>query len=183
MAWIVQGLGNRMAQEELSGTAEHLAPILYEELRKTARQQRRKLPCGETLLTTALIHEAYLRLANHKVYPTYGDFLRVAAVTFRRILVDRVRAQMADKRGGGLGTFQIDEEMDFEVENPKEVLQVHDALQSLSELNPRLAQVVECKFFAGLNESETAEALGVSQRTVQRDWVLARSWLRKEMTA
>jgi len=171
-----------MAQETISGTAEDLAPLLYKELRMMARRQRRKLPCGETLLTTALIHEAYLRLANTKVYPTYGDFLRVAAVTFRRILVDRVRTQMADKRGNGRPKFEFDETTDFEVANPKEVLQVHEALESLSEMNPRLAQVVECKFFAGFNEAETAEALGVSERTVQRDWLLARTWLRKEIS-
>lgn len=169
--------------DEIGGSVEVLTPLLYQELRGIARRERRKLPGGETLLTTALIHEAYLRLAGNPMFPTRGDFLRISAVTIRRILVDRVRSQMADKRGGGQGTAELDEAAEFEVENPQAILQVHDALQALAELNPRLAQVVECKFFAGFNEAETAEALGSSERTVQRDWALARAWLKKEIAA
>ncbi len=165
------------------GPIELLMPLLYRELRAIARREHRKLPGGETLLTTALIHEAYLRLARNPMFATRGDFLRVAAVTIRRILVDRVRAQLAVKRGSGEQALELDEAADFEVENPKEILQIHDALQALAELNPRLAEVVECKFFAGYSETETAEALGVSERTVQREWALARAWLKREMTA
>jgi RNA polymerase sigma factor (TIGR02999 family) len=170
-----------MVDEDAGGTAGALMPLLYQELRSIARRERRKLPGGETLLTTALIHEAYLRLADNPMFPTRGDFLRVSAVTIRRILVDRVRAQMACKRGSGQHPLELDDAMDFEVDNPREVLQVHEALGVLAELNPRLAQVVECKFFAGFNEAETAEALGISERTVQREWALARAWLRKEI--
>jgi RNA polymerase sigma factor (TIGR02999 family) len=172
-----------MTDEQAGGTVEALLPLFYHELRSIARRERRRLPCGDTLLTTALIHEAYLRLANNPLFPTRGDFLRISAVTMRRILVDRVRAQMADKRGSGLRTLELDEAADFEIENPQVVLQVHEALESLAEVNPRLAQVVECKFFAGFNEVETAEALGISERTVQREWALARAWLKKEIAA
>jgi RNA polymerase sigma factor (TIGR02999 family) len=179
--WLGSGGSGAVADEQIGGTVEALLPLFYQELRGIARRERRRLPCGDTLLTTALIHEAYLRLANNPMFPTRGDFLRIAAVTIRRILVDQVRMQMAGKRGGGQRTLELDEADDFEVENPQAVLQVHDALETLSELNPRLAQVVECKFFAGFNEAETAEALGVSERTVQREWALARAWLKKEI--
>ena len=165
------------------GTVEMLLPVLYQELRAIARRERRGFSGGETLLTTALIHEAYLRLASSNAFASRGDFLRAAAVTIRRIIVDRIRAQMAQKRGGGEKSVELEDAAEFEVENPKAVLQVHDALSALADLNPRLAEVVECKFFAGFSEAETAEALGVSERTVQREWALARAWLRKELAA
>lgn len=165
------------------GPVETLLPLFYRELRAIASRERRHLSGGETLLTTALIHEAYLRLAQNPMFSTRGDFLRVAAVTIRRILVDRVRTQMAQKRGSGERAVELEEALDFEVENPREVLQVHDALQSLAQLNPRLSEIVQCRFFAGFSEAETAEALGVSERTVQREWALARAWLKRELGA
>jgi RNA polymerase sigma factor (TIGR02999 family) len=175
--------GGGSALEAPGGTVEVLLPLLYQELRSIARRERRRVPSGETLLTTALVNEAYLRLANNPLFPTRGDFLRIAAVTIRRILVDKVRSQLALKRGSGQAEVELEEALDFEVENPEGVLRVHDALESLSGLNLRLAQVVECKFFGGYSEIETAEALGVSERTVRREWALARAWLKKEMAA
>jgi RNA polymerase sigma factor (TIGR02999 family) len=170
-----------MAEDQTGGTVEALMPLLYQELRSIARRERYKLSGGETLLTTALIHEAYLKLANNPLFSSRSDFLSITAVTIRHILIDRVRARTTAKRGNGKQPLELDEAADFEVENPKEVLQVHEALQSLSEVNPRLAKVVECKFFAGFNEAETAEALGISERTVQREWALARAWLKREI--
>jgi RNA polymerase sigma factor (TIGR02999 family) len=158
-------------------------PVVYEELKRLARRERFRLSGGDTLTTTALIHEAYLRLARSPRFASRGDFLRVAAVAMRRILVDRVRAQFAQKRGGGARRVEVDEVADLRVEDGERVLAVHEALQRLGDLNPRLAGLVECRFFAGYSEPETAEALGVSERTVQRDWTLARAWLRKELAS
>jgi RNA polymerase sigma factor (TIGR02999 family) len=163
------------------GRVEDLLPAVYEELRRVARRERFRLSGGDTLTTTALIHEAYLRLARSQRFASRADFLRLAAVAMRRILVDRVRTQLALKRGGGRRRVELEDVADFLVTDGERVLAVHEALQRLSALNPRLAGLVECRFFAGYSEPETAEALGVSERTVQRDWTLARAWLRKEL--
>jgi len=162
---------------------EDVIPHVYEELRRLARRERFRLSGGDTLTTTALIHEAYLRLARSPGFPSRGDFLRVAAVAMRRILVDRVRAQLAAKRGGGARHVDVEAVADFLVGDGERVLAVHEALDRLAGLNPRLAELVECRFFAGYSEPETALALGVSERTVQRDWTLARAWLRKELAS
>jgi RNA polymerase sigma factor (TIGR02999 family) len=159
---------------------EELVPVVYEELRRLARRERFRLSGGYTLTTTALIHEAYIRLSRSG-FATHGDFLRVAAVAMRRILVDRVRSQLAAKRGGGARRVEVEDIADFQVEDGDRVLAVHEALQRLFAQSPRLAGVVECRFFAGYSETEAALALGVSERTIQRDWTLARAWLRKEL--
>ena len=164
-----------------STTTDGLVPLVYQELRAIARRERLRLAGGETLGTTALLHEAYVRLADAHGFQSRGHFLATAAVAMRRILIDRVRAQLAAKRGGGAEKTTLDEIPDFVVEDEATVLGVNDALERLSGLNPRLMRVVECRFFAGYSELETAEALGVSERTVQRDWATARAWLKREM--
>lgn len=168
---------------DISGTVEQLLPIVYQELRGIARRERRRLAGGDTLATTALINEAYLRLVRNPAFASRGNFLRVASVAMRRILVDRVRAQFAAKRGSGQGPLDIDavQEQDFIVEDEETVMEVHEALERLSAFNPRLVEIVECRFFAGYSEVQAAEALGISERTVQRDWALARAWLKKEL--
>ncbi|MBV8063333.1 MAG: sigma-70 family RNA polymerase sigma factor [Nevskia sp.] len=166
---------------EGGGTVEELMPIVYQELRGIARRERRRLAGGETLATTALINEAYLRLVRNPAFASRASFLRIASIAMRRILVDRVRAQFAAKRGSGENALDIDEVQDFIVEDGETVLEVHEALQTLTTLNPRLVEIVECRFFAGYSEAQAAEALGVSERTVQRDWALARAWLKKEL--
>ena len=169
------------AADDIGGTVEQVLPIVYDELRAIARRERRRLTGGETLATTALINEAYLKLANNPVFASRGSFLRIASVAMRRILVDRVRAQFAIKRGSGENPMDIDEIQDFVVEDEQNVLNVHEALQALSTLNPRLVEIVECRFFAGYSETQAAEALGISERTVQRDWATARAWLKREL--
>ena len=164
-------------------SVEQMLPLVYEELRAIARRARRRLSAGETLHTTALVHEAYLRLVDNPGFADPDHFRRVAAVAMRRILVDRVRTQMAAKRGGGAETVTLEEVPDFVVENEKQVLGVHEALDRLAALNPRLAGIVECLFFAGYTAPETAGALGLSERTVRRDWAVARAWLSKELAA
>lgn len=183
--------GTESGGETHPGLAEELLPLVYQELRSIARRERRRLSGGETLATTALVNEVYLRLSGRLSgkprFASRGDFLRIAAVAMRRILVDRVRAQMATKRGGGAGAVPLDDDIadvaDFGVEDGQMVADVHDALGRLGALNPRLVQVVECRFFAGYSEQQTAEALDSSLRTVQRDWALARAWLKKEVGA
>lgn len=166
---------------DIGGTVEQMLPVVYHELRAIARRERRRLAGGETLATTALINEAYLRLVRNPAFASRATFLRIASVAMRRILVDRVRAQFAAKRGGGAGALDIEAVQDFIVEDEETVLQVHEALEGLAALNPRLVEIVECRFFAGYSETQAAEALGLSERTVQRDWALARAWLKKEL--
>lgn len=164
-----------------STAADRLIPFVYQELKAIARRERVRLAGGGTLATTALLHEAYVRLAEAHGFQSRAHFLSIAAVAMRRILIDRVRAQMAAKRGGGAEKITLEEIPDFVVEDDATVLAVHDALERLFAVNPRLVRVVECRFFAGYNEVETAEALGVSERTVQRQWAMARAWLKKEL--
>jgi RNA polymerase sigma factor (TIGR02999 family) len=166
---------------DIGGAVDQLLPLVYQELRSIARRERRRLAGGDTLATTALINEAYLKMVNNEAFASRGQFLRIASVAMRRILVDRVRAQFAAKRGSGEGTLAIDEIQDFVVEDEQNVLDVHDALETLAQLNPRLVEIVECRFFAGYSETQAAEALGISERTVQRDWAVARAWLKKEL--
>jgi RNA polymerase sigma factor (TIGR02999 family) len=156
-------------------------PLLYGELRRIAHQARWRWSSHDTIGTTALVNEAYLRLVESLQLRDKGKFLGLAAVAIRRILVDRVRHQLALKRGGDAQQVELDEADGFVVEDDETVLAVHEALEGLSDLNPRLAHVVECQFFAGYSQSETAQALGISVATVERDWATARAWLRREL--
>jgi RNA polymerase sigma factor (TIGR02999 family) len=160
-----------------------LAPLLYRDLKRLAHRERLNLFSPKTLTTTSLIHEAYLKLHNQPGFATHGDFLRVAAVTMRHLLIDRVRAQMAAKRGGGAVHVELNEDTDvaFEVQDEEIVLAIHDAIARLSGFAPRLAEVVQCRYFAGYTDAETAEALAVTERTVRRDWVAAKAWLAREL--
>ena len=164
----------------LEAVAE-LMPLLYEELRRSAHRERRRLSGGDTLATTALVSELYVRLASSPGFSTRGHFLAVAAIAMRRILVERVRAQTRLKRGGDQQRVPLSDEHDIAIPNADQVLAVNDALQDLAQHSPRLAEIVECRFFAGYSEQETAEALGLSERTVQRDWATARAWLQREL--
>ena len=171
----------RVADGELPpGTVEQLLPLVYQELRSVARRERRRLGGADTLQTTGLVHELYLRLADNPVFTSRSQFLCISAVAMRRILIDRVRAQLAAKRDGG-ARLDLDEIADFVVEDEETVLRVHETLDQLAGVRPMLAKVVECRFFAGYNDCETAEALGLSERTVQRHWATARAWLEREL--
>jgi RNA polymerase sigma factor (TIGR02999 family) len=162
------------------GTVEQVMPLVYRELRSIARRERFRLGGADTLQTTALVHELYLRLAENQIFNSRGQFLAIAAVAMRRILIDRVRAQLAAKRDGG-ERLDLEQIADFTVEDDENVLRVHEALDALAGVRPVLAQVVECRFFAGYNDIETAEALGLSARTVQRHWATARAWLERAL--
>lgn len=175
-------LDTRRGPDVLQAVAE-LVPLLYQELRQNARRERRRLFGGDTLATTALVNELYLRLARHPGFGTRGHFLGVAAIAMRRILIERARAQTRQKRGGELSRVPLEEADDVTLANGAQLLAVNDALQTLAARSPRLAEIVECRFFAGYSEAETAEALGISERTVQRDWATARAWLQRELDA
>ena len=172
------------SEKPVLASINHWLPLVYEELRAIARRERRRLSGGETLVTTALVNDVYERLCGGREFESRGQFLRIAAIAMRRILIDRVRMQLADKRGGGALHVTLNpdaESADFVVQDEANVLAVHEAVERLALLSPRLAQIVECRFFAGYDEAQTGEALGISERTVPRDWATARAWLKKEL--
>lgn len=169
-----------------AGDAEafnRLVPLIYEELRRIARRQLRRGPAGPSLGATGLVHEAYLKLAGAGEIGAadQGHLLAVAATAMRQVLIDRARARLRAKRGGGQAAEGLDAS-DVPASPPSEwLVDLDRALSLLRARDARLAQVFECRFFAGLNEEETAQGLGVSVRTAQRDWMRARAWLRAEL--
>lgn len=169
-------------ETDFQATAELLVPLLYQDLRRLARTARWKVSAGGTLQTTALVHEAYLRLQRSTGFNDRQHFLRAAAIAMRQILVNLARDGLAQKRGGGAPEVSLDDAPDLPAASAESLLQVSDALQRLNALNPRLAQVVECRFFGGYTDEETAAALGLTDRTVRRDWIKARAWLLRELS-
>jgi RNA polymerase sigma factor (TIGR02999 family) len=175
---------------EVVRTAESLLPLFYDEVRRIASRQRRTVLAGQTLQTTALIHEAYLKLRVAGDFNDHAHFLRSAALAMRHVLISYARYRTAAKRGGGGAIVPLNEEgvleavefaLEVDVSADGGLLDVNEALGRLAALSPRLAQIVECRFFAGYSDRETAEALGLTDRTVRRDWVKARAWLRREL--
>ena len=162
---------------------EHLLELLYGHLERLARRQLSGHRRGTLLDTSDLVHEAYLKLVAAAALPEGGraHLLAVAAKAMRQIAIDNVRARAAQKRGGGLNRVTLDENNALAAGPDADLLALDQAMDRLGALNPRLAQVVECRYFAGLTEEETASALDVSVRTIQRDWIKARGWLRREM--
>lgn len=161
------------------GQADALFPLLYDELRRIAHRQLGLERTGHTLCTTALVHEAYVKLADQTRarFESRAHFLAVAAQAMRRILVQYARGVGAEKRGGKWRRLDLDQ-VEIPVEERAEALVTLDgALERLATLSPRLSKVVECRFFGGMTEEETATALGLTDRTVRRDWVKAKGWL------
>lgn len=159
--------------------AESLFPLLYEELRRIAHRQLADEREGHTLCTTALVHEAYMKLAEQTraQFSSRSHFLSIAAQAMRRILVTHARKVHADKRGGGWQRLDLDQ-VDIPVDERAGALVALDgALDRLAMLSPRLSRIVECRFFGGMTEEEIAAALGITARTVRRDWVKAKGWL------
>lgn len=164
---------------------ERLVPLVYDDLRMLARKQLRGERPGHTLRTTDLVNEVYLRLVEQRQLRAEDrpQFFAIAATTMRRILVDYARTRKRLKRGGGQQPIPLEEAEQFLTdEEADEVLALDAALDRLAVLTPRAAQVVQCRFYSGLTLEETAQALEVSLKTVQRDWIAARAWLRKEMS-
>ena len=162
---------------------EKLTPLVYAELRRLAKGYMFGERPGHTLQTTALINEAYMRLIDWKNVRWQGraHFFGVAAQVMRRILVDFARARHYAKRGGAAQQVSLDEAVTIHEDRSAELIALDEALKSLAEIDPRKSQVVELRFFGGLSAKETAEALKVSQRTVEREWNSARAWLYREL--
>ncbi|MET0893916.1 MAG: ECF-type sigma factor [Pseudoxanthomonas sp.] len=171
----------RLPAETRRGAAE-LLPLLYADVHRIARNERRRVRAGDTLQTTALINEAYLKLFRSAAFNDRAHFLRSAALAMRHVLVNHARENLAEKRGGGMVVESL-EGQEVGSGEDQSLLDVHEALDRLSLLDERLGQVVECRFFAGYTEQDTALALGLTDRTVRRDWIKARAWLRRELGA
>jgi RNA polymerase sigma factor (TIGR02999 family) len=168
-----------------------LTPLVYEELRRLARRYMRNERAGNTLQTTALVNEAYLRLvdATRVGWQDRVHFFAVSAQMMRRILVDAARARASAKRGGQAkrvnhsSAFNLDEIPDVSSERDRELVAIDDALNTLAGMDPRKGRVIELRFFGGLSVEETAEILKISPQSVMRDWKLAKAWLMREMTS
>jgi RNA polymerase sigma-70 factor (ECF subfamily) len=160
-----------------------LTPLVYEELRRVAHHHMGGQRADHTLQTTALVNEVYLRLADqtNPRWQNRAHFFAVAARAMRQILVSYARSQRAHKRGGGALKVGLDEAAVVSPEESKEIVELHEALEQLSILDSRKAQVVELKFFGGLNYDEIAEVLKISQITARRDWEFAKLWLYTEL--
>jgi RNA polymerase sigma factor (TIGR02999 family) len=163
---------------------DKLLPLVYDELRRMARRHMDRQQAGHTLQTTALIHEAYLKLIDQKEahWRNRAHFFGVAAKAMRSILVDYARASHAAKRGGEAVLVSLDEAAVASDERAAELVALDDALASLAAIDRRKCQVVELRYFGGLSVEETAEVLKVSVETVARDWRLARTWLLRELS-
>jgi RNA polymerase sigma factor (TIGR02999 family) len=166
---------------------DRLMPLVYEQLRVVARNQLAKRADGDggTLSPTGLVHEAYLKLADqsHLAWTDRAHFFALVSIAMRHVLVDRAKARLAQKRDGTLQRVTLETEQIADDDQPEALLDIDDAVDRLAAVEPRLARVVECRFFGGLSEDETAEALGVTTRTVQRDWAKARMLLRRALSA
>ena len=164
---------------------DRLFPAVYQELRRVAHATRGPGRSGDTLGTTALVHEAYLKLVDQSraEWRDRAHFYAVAATAMRQLLIDHARAHLALKRGGDRRRVSLDDTHLSIEDQAHGLLELDDALGRLKQLDQRLARVVECRFFGGLSEEETAEALGVTARTVRRDWVKARGLLYRELSA
>ena len=169
---------------------DQLFTIVYDQLRRIARRQRRQRDAQHTLNTTALVHEAYMKLgaAERLGVRDQAHFMAVAATAMRQILIDHARSRRTAKRGGGQASVSIDEiegalrsGPDFSDDKAAAVLALDSALERLASHSPRQRRVVECRFFAGYSIDETASALGIAPATVKRDWAMAQAWLYREL--
>jgi len=174
----------RALRDGETGAFDRLVPLVYDELRRIAHGHLRRHRSGGTLDTTGLVHEAYLKLAAQEGLDVRdrGHFLAVSARAMRQVLVDFARARAAAKRGGPEARrVTLEDDSAAVAAQAERLLDVDRALERLRAHSDRLSRVVECRYFAGYSEEETAEALGVSLRTAQRDWLRARAWLRQEL--
>jgi RNA polymerase sigma-70 factor, ECF subfamily len=162
---------------------EKLTPLVYEELRRLAHRYMEGQRPDHTLQTTALVNEAYLRFADQKRanFTNRSHFFAVAAKAMRQILVDHAKAAERQKRGGGAAKVQLEEAALISPAQPREILELNDALERLAMLDSRKADVVELRYFGGLKQGEIAEVLKISTITVRRDWVFAKAWLYSEL--
>jgi RNA polymerase sigma factor (TIGR02999 family) len=164
---------------------DQLVPLIYDELRRIAHHRLRAEQTGHTLETTALVHEAYLRLVGSEPleFESRAHLLAVAAQAMRHVLIDSAVRRRAQKRGGGHRPRSLDAAPIIAETRSEDLLSLDEALRRLSAMDERQGRVVECRFFGGMNIEETAAALDTSPATVKRDWALARAWLNRELQA
>jgi len=169
--------GNQSALDELY-------PLVYNELHRLARRYMSRERRGHTLQTTALINEAYVRLVDQKnvQWANRSHFFAISAQIMRRILIDHARRHAYAKRGGGAQQVSLEEAATVTPDLGRELIQLDEALKSLAEMDPRRSQVVEMRYFGGLNNEEIAGVLHISENTVTRDWNMARAWLYQQLT-
>lgn len=172
---------------DLGADAAELAPLLYPDLRRAARGIRAR-SSGSALQTTALVHEAYLKMAHVGPWKSHRHFLASAAVAMRHVMVDEARSRLRIRRGEGRPTMSLDDpdnhvhaQAALMVSECEVRVAVGEAVEQLAAIEPRMARVVECRYFAGYTEVETADILGVTERTVRRDWIKARAWLQQQL--
>ena len=163
---------------------DDLYPLVYDELHRLARRYMSRERKGHTLQTTALIHEAYVRLVDQKnvLWANRSHFFAISAQIMRRILIDHARRHQYAKRGGGARQVSLEEAATVVPDQSEELLRLDEALKSLAEMDPRRSQVVELRYFGGLNNEEIAGVLHISENTVTRDWNMARAWLYQQLT-
>jgi RNA polymerase sigma-70 factor, ECF subfamily len=163
--------------------ASKLIPLVYDELRRLAAHYMRQERPDHTLQATALVHEAYLKLIRQRSVDWQGraHFFGISAQLMRRILVDHARGHLREKRGGAQQALPLDEALSFSPEQSRDLVHLDEALERLKELDARQSQIVELRFFGGLSNEETAAFLGISSKTVKRDWSLAKAWLHGEL--
>lgn len=168
--------GNRAAQDQL-------VPLVYGELKRLARAYMRRERDDHTLQTTALVHEAYLKLVRNQAPDWQGrsHFFGIAAQLMRQILIDHARGRLRRKRSGAAVVLPLNEALTFSPEHSEELVRLDEALERLSKLDARQSQIVELRFFGGLSVEDTAKYLGVSPKTVKRDWAVAKVWLHREL--
>ncbi len=171
-------------QRMAAGGAAAYLPLVYDELRRMAFGYLQGERVAHTLQPTALVNEAYVRLADRArgAWASKASFIAAAATTMRRVLVDHARGRAAQKRGGDRAKVSLIDAVDLTEESPLDFESLDEALKRLAALDPRQAQVVELRFFGGLTVDEAAEVLGVSPRTIEVDWSMARAWLRRELS-
>jgi RNA polymerase sigma factor (TIGR02999 family) len=176
---------NQMQQGD-PHAAESLLPLVYDELRKLARQRMAREKPGQTLQATALVHEAYLRLVGPNLdqhWDHRGHFFAAAAEAMRRILVEKARRKQSRKGGGGIPHQDVnaDEILVGNALDPLEVLAIHEAIDRLAEKSPRKAELVKLRYFLGCTIPEAAEILGIAPATAEDDWTYAKAWLRRQL--
>jgi RNA polymerase sigma factor (TIGR02999 family) len=175
-------IGSDSADASTRALAEQLLPVFYDELRRIGRRERRRIGAGETLQTTALVNEAFLKLRNQRGWTDDRHFLAAAALAMRHALVNHVKAELTQKRGSGAVHLSLTQAGELPLDNDEQLIALHDALALLEGNSPRSARVVECKYFAGYSDEETARVLGMSERTVRREWTMAKAWLYRELS-
>jgi RNA polymerase sigma factor (TIGR02999 family) len=175
----------RAAQAGDADAAARLLPLVYEELRKLAKSRLARLPPGQTLQPTALVHEAYLRLLGKRDLQLEDKrhFFFVAARAMRDILVEQARSKAGPMRGGRLKRVPLNDCIESDGPQPEDILGVHEALAELEQEDPLKAQIVNLRYFVGMNMKETAQVLGMSERTLHRHWRFIKAWLKSRLGA